>query len=173
MATHASAPNLDWPEGLAACDGDDVVSRVIDLFREACGVDPLAPGTLLVLAPDPPHSADPEEAIRSETRELLQHTSARAEDLDLARTTWGNRGVAYRSSSPTQFRALIAVFLAMGSTTLRILIAPKASDSADSEIAQMLVSFGENVPGPYAGLLFDMGALVALDRATTADPGAK
>ena len=159
-------PELEWPEGLAARDGAHVVAAVLAVLREPCGIDVCAPGMVLVLAPDPPASASSDAEIRAAAADSTGGTIPT--ETDLERFSWGKRGLAYRSASPALFAPLIATFLAMGSTTLRLLAVPNGTGRSVEELGDLIVRFGDDAlaaaPTPYAGLLFDTGVLIAFEH---------
>lgn len=149
-----NCPELAWPESFGPDDGEEIAAAIVDVFRSHGHVNLESSAGQLILVPDPPQSGESQDWIES-------HFTVTA-NPDLVRFDWGTRGVGYVSQSQQCFARLLAVFLAMGSTTLLVMFAPRGSGtglSLDEVVERVVANYaGRPVPG-VAALYFDFGEL--------------
>jgi hypothetical protein len=148
----STVPDIEWPENFGPNQGDEIVAKIMSLLA-VCLTD----RSVIVFVPDPPQSANSLSWIIEQCDEELQLTSL----------SWGKRGLAYVADQSHYFKSLIAVFLAMGSTTLSIFaLEKKHSPKSISNLIDDFIS-GKDIAAshfPFVGLFFDMGVLMAVTQ---------
>ena len=146
----STVPDIEWPEDFGPNQGAEIVAEIMSLLA-VCLTD----RSVIVFVPDPPKSANGLSWIIEQCDEKLQLTSL----------SWGKRGLAYMTDQNHYFKRLIAVFLAMGSTTLSIFaLENKHSPESISNLINDFISGKDTVTDhfPFVGLFFDMGVLTAV-----------